>query len=148
MIEDQAVDAKIAVGLVACALLMGTYYIEGVLDSQDSVRVQAMNGPEALTWLRQSKNESALASNRFPTTQDAIRFVRLLYDKGALRVIVPEETIQDDGVEVYADALVVTLPTEKSKRSSVWKLCAKEIERQGEKPGDGATESHIFLWWD
>ncbi|HEV3021940.1 MAG TPA: hypothetical protein VGX76_05715 [Pirellulales bacterium] len=141
-------DARIGIGVVAGALLLGVYYVEGVLDSDDAAKVSAMTGPEALTWLRESKDESALASNRFPTTQDAIRFVRQLYDKGALRVIVPDETIRDDGVEIYADALVVTLPSEQPKRDAVWKMCAQEIKRQGEKAGDRAAESHVFLWWD
>ncbi|HVC96483.1 MAG TPA: hypothetical protein VND64_22555 [Pirellulales bacterium] len=140
--------SKIVIGVVAGALLLGTYYVEDVLDSEDARKVQALTGPEALTWLRKSTNESALASNRFPTTQDAIKFVRQLYDQGALRVIVPEEAIRDDGDEVYADALVVTLPSEKSRRGGVWQLCAKEIQREGEKPGDGTAESHVFLWWD
>jgi hypothetical protein len=30
----------------------------------------------------------------------------------------------------------------------VWKLCAREIERSGENPGDSTDEKHVLLWWD
>jgi hypothetical protein len=136
------------IGIVAGFLLLGTYYVEEVLDSKDAEVIRAMDGPEALTWLKQNKSESALASNRFPTTPDAIRFVKLLYDKGALRVIVPEDVIRNDDVEVYADALVVTLSSDPSRRDAVWRICAPEIERQGGKPAAGAAEDRVFLWWD
>jgi hypothetical protein len=140
-------DMKIVVGLVAGALLVGTYYLESA-DSDGSLSAEYTQGPEALTWLRKSANESALASNRFPTTQHAIRFVQQLYSAGADRVIVPLPSITNDGVEIYADSLVVTLPADASKRDRVWKLCAQEISREGGKPGNKSSQSQVLLWWD
>jgi hypothetical protein len=105
-------------------------------------------GPEALKWLRSSVNESALASNRFGETENAVRFVKQLYAAGATRVIVPQESITDDDVEVYADALVVTLPMDEAKRERVWKLCAAEIERETGESAGSPEGSHVFLWWD
>jgi hypothetical protein len=142
------VNTKIVVGLLAGAALIATYYAEESLDTHDAAIVKNMQGPEALEWLKKSENESALASNRFATTQDAVRFVQRLYDAGAVRVIVPNETITSDEVEVYADGLVVTLPEEQNKRQRVWILCAEEIKRSGEKPTKSPSESHVFLWWD
>jgi hypothetical protein len=84
-------------------------------------------GPEALAWLKQNKNESALASNRFLETENAIRFVTQLYDAGAEKVIIPEDTIEDEPDGPYADALVVTLPTDPVKRKQVIAICKKEV---------------------
>jgi hypothetical protein len=143
-------DLKIVIGVVAGILLLGVIYFEESLESGGEYRLpaEAAEGPEALAWLRKNDNESALASNRFLETSNAIRFVQELYRAGAERVVVPADSITDDGVEVYADALVVTLPSDPQKRQRVWKLCAREIERSGEDPGDGTEEKHVFLWWD
>ena len=67
---------------------------------------------------------------------------------GAVRVIVPEEAITKDDVEIYADALVVTLPSDKAKRQRVWKLCAAEIERETGEHAGSPDEDRVFLWWD
>ncbi len=144
-------DAKLIVGLLAGVLLVGTYYYEDDLPGHSSggpLPAEYANGPEALDWLKRSQNESAMASNRFLETPNAIRFVRQLYDAGALRVIVPQASITDDGVEVYADSLVVTLPTDPQRRNRVWRICADEIRKLGEEPGDGTDESQVLLWWD
>jgi hypothetical protein len=107
------------------------------------------SGPEALTWLRNSDNESALASNRFGDTQTAIRFVEHLYAAGAQRVLIPEDSIQDDGDQlVYADALVVVLPPELSKRQALFHMCDREwAGRDADLPAAEDQDS-IFLWWD
>jgi hypothetical protein len=41
---------------------------------------------EALSWLRNNKSKSALATNRFKTTEEAILAVKALYASGATRV--------------------------------------------------------------
>lgn len=134
-------------GLVAGAMLLAIYYVEGIEDHR-GLSAEYTQGPEALSWLRKNHNESALASNRFPETRDAIRLVQQLYSAGAQRVIVPAATIQNDGDETYADALVVTLPADPTKRQSVWKLCAQELRREGGKPSEQADEDQVLLWWD
>jgi hypothetical protein len=141
-------DLKIIVGLVAGVLLVGVIFYEETLDDDYRLPESATEGPEARAWLRKSQNESALASNRFPETRDALAFVQELYRAGAVKVIVPHDSITDDGVEVYADALVVTLPDDPAKRQRVWKLCARELEREGDKPPPSTDEKHVFLWWD
>jgi hypothetical protein len=67
-----------------------------------------------------------------------------------VRVIVPDACITNDGVEIYADALVVTLPADPAKRAGVWRLCAAELAREGARPpaAADAQESRVFLWWD
>jgi hypothetical protein len=143
------VDTKLVVGLVAGAMLLGIIYLERESASDGPLPAEYSVGPEALKYLRESKNESALASNRFGATENAARFVRQLYAAGARRVIVPQESITDDGVEVYADSLVVTLPADDARRQRVWKLCADELEREtGEKGGATPADSHVLLWWD
>jgi len=133
--------------LVAGAMLLAIYYVEGIEENR-GLSAEYTQGPEALSWLRKSRNESALASNRFLETRNAIRFVQQLYSAGAVRVIVPAATIQNDGEETYADALVVTLPTDPAKRQSVWKLCEQELRREGWKPAEQSNEERVLLWWD
>ncbi len=140
-------DTRIIVGLIAGVLLLGLYYVEGV-DENHELAAEYKQGPEALKWLRKNDSESALASNRFGETRDAMQFVEQLYRAGAARVIVPQPAIRSDEIETYADALVVTLPTDPTKRDRVWKLCAQELKRGGENPGDNATQDHVLLWWD
>jgi hypothetical protein len=142
-------DTRLVVGLVAGVLLLGVLYYEHESESGGgALPAEYTVGPEALKWLRSSVNESALASNRFGETENAVRFVKQLYAAGATRVIVPQESITDDDVEVYADALVVTLPMDEAKRERVWKLCAAEIERETGESAGSPEGSHVFLWWD
>jgi hypothetical protein len=142
-------DTRLAVGLVAGVLLLGVIYYEAKLDEADRVAVAtAAEGPEARSWLRGNNSESALASNRFGETRDALIFVQDLYRAGAERVVVPKDAIQSDGEEAYADAIVVTLPSDTAKRERVWKLCARELERLGEDPPSSPDSDLVFLWWD
>jgi hypothetical protein len=141
-------DTRLIVGLVAGVLLLGLYYVESIDNQPGPLPAEYTQGPEARKWLRANESESALASNRFGETRDALQFVQQLYNAGAVRVIVPQTAIRKDDVETYADALVVTLPSDPAKRERVWKLCAQELRREGEKPGDSTTESHVLLWWD
>jgi hypothetical protein len=142
-------DTRLVVGLVAGVLLLGVVYYESTLDEADRAAIAASaEGPEARSWLRGSSSESALASNRFVETRDALIFVQDLYRAGAERVVVPKDTIQSDGDESYADALVVKLPDDPVKRDRVWKLCARELERLGENPPATPDSELVFLWWD
>ena len=111
-------------------------------------------GPEALEWLRYNKNESALASNRFGPTSEAIRFVENLYALDAERVIIYQDAIRDDDETIeleegpYADALTVILPSEPEKREQIWRICADEISGEGFDPSEGKGDDAILLWWD
>jgi hypothetical protein len=106
---------------------------------------------EAREWLQARRNPSALATNRFGTTADALRFVEQLYAEGASCVIVDHITLlpQDEG-EPYADELIVVLPDDARRRSIV-----DLIKHEGrpdavdDQPdvidrGRGA----LRLWWD
>jgi len=113
-----------------------------------------VTGPEALEWLRENKNESALASNRFGETRHAVKFVEQLYASGARLVIVPDESINTDGDTIrgeggpYADALVVNLPEDEDRRKAVIAICQRELKREGFKLEDGMSSEQIYLWWD
>jgi hypothetical protein len=113
-----------------------------------------ITGPEALGWLRENKNESALASNRFGETRHAVRFVEELYASGARLVIVPGESINSDDDFVrgergpYADALFVNLPDDEDKRRAVIAICQRELKREGFKLEEGMSGEQIYLWWD
>lgn len=143
-------STRIVVGFIAGALLLGLYYFEGLEENQQ-LPAEYTQGPEAVKWLRKIDNESALASNRFGETRNALQFAQQLYRAGAVRVIVSQASIRSDEVETYADSLVVTLPSDPAKRDRVWKLCAQELRREGERVDDTAPASphdHVLLWWD
>lgn len=142
-------DTKYVVGILAAALLVGTYVAEFAIDSGEGPAPRDyFQGPEALAWLRANESESALASNRFQETGNAVRFVKKLYDAGAEKVLIPQDSIHADEYETYADALVVTLPDDPERRARVLELCAPEIARQGGSPDELAGENQVYLWWD
>jgi hypothetical protein len=137
-----------AVLIVLPAALAGCG-LQGGLGGGKSRAKANYTGPEALQWLKNNKNESALASNRFLETENAIRFVKQLYDAGAAKVIVPDDCITPEEPEgPYADALVVTMPKDAAKRKRVFEICAKEIKREGFDPDESTDGDDVFLWWD
>lgn len=107
-----------------------------------------MHGPEARRWLRNNESESPLASNRFGSTENAVKFVNELYRAGAVEVLVPDEAIEADEFEVYADSLVVVLPQDPTKRRRVLGICGREAHREGFDLGEDDGSGRIFLWWD
>ncbi len=138
---------RTVIGMIAAVALIGTYWLEAQW-TLDSIPEEYTKGPEARVWLKKNEGESALASNRFGETANALKFVDKLYDAGAVNVIVPEACITADEVEVYADGLLVTLPTEPEKRDRVWQLCREELTREGEDASGDPDEDMVFLWWD
>jgi hypothetical protein len=140
-------NTRFYVGLFAGVLLLGVYYVERFEEHRE-LPSKYTQGPEALSWLRKNASESALASNRFGETRNAVKFVQQLYNAGAARVIVPVAAIRSDEVETYADSLVVSLPSDPAKRDRVWKLCAEEIQRNGDNPGRSPDEDYVLLGWD
>jgi hypothetical protein len=140
--------------LAAFVLLAGVSGCDFPMGALADGSAAPVTGPEALDWLRENKNESALASNRFGETRNAVRFVEALYSAGARLVIVPSETINSDDDFVsgeggpYADALFVTLPEDEDKRRAVIAICQKELKREGFKLEEGMSNEQIYLWWD
>jgi hypothetical protein len=115
----------------------------------DAASLEDFSGsPEACKWLSENESDSALASNRFGSTETAIQFVNELYRAGARRIVVPEEAIDDDGVEIYCDSLVVIMPTDGEKRRRVRAICDREIRREGFDPREDGDADQVYLWWD
>ncbi len=110
-------------------------------------------GPEALAWLRANHHVSALATNRFSTTADAVAFVEQLYSAGAAEVRIDNiMMLPNDNWAPYADTLIVDLPKDGSKRRALLEL----IEHVGTPDEDGGGDHPVFdagqtsirLWWD
>ena len=139
--------------LLSISLTVGCADVGDVLELTETANHLILDGPEAKQWLAKNGNESALASNRFNTTKDALTFVERLYLAGATMIRVPQDSITAD-VETlnieggpYADALLVTLPDDAKAAQRVYDLCVQEIKREGfDAPPKNAKE--IFLWWD
>jgi hypothetical protein len=109
---------------------------------------------EALSWLRSNRNKSALGSNYFESTNNAIAAVKALYAAGALRVEVwvgyveAWRTKQEGGD--YADTLFVYGPPggpEKRRELTkvVRSLWVPAEEETGADVGDGPEYE---LYWD
>ena len=103
-----------------------------------------MESFEALEWLRHNKNPSALASDRFGETANAIKFVEKLYELGALKVNVigildEPERIEEEGGP-YATALIADLPQDSENRDKLIEFYKKEMEEQGIEEGEGILE--------
>lgn len=124
----------------------------------DEMPLELSEGPEALEWLRQNHNPSALASNRFGTTRNAIGFVEELYRLGALKVLIPKSAILDEAQRIadeggpYADSLTIFLPDEARTRGQLLEVAYQEARDEfGEDclpPDQNDSQSSIFLWWD
>lgn len=114
------------------------------------------DGPEALVWLQENRSASAMASNRFDSTAAAISFVEALYQAGAIRVFIPQDSIRDDENELrdnggpYTDALVIELPPSPSRE--LFRLFEAEAEAEGYDDIEGEKsvidERFLYLWWD
>lgn len=116
------------------------------------------NTVEALDWLRDNRNEAALACNRFHSTENAIRFVQSLYDAGAEAVAIPRDRVfaepwrigQDGGP--YTETLLVKLPSDPEKRRAVWRICDEEHRQSCEDwepcpPDYIPSVGVVQLWW-
>jgi len=105
-------------------------------------------------------NETALATNRFGKTANAIKAVRRLDAAGATRVevdVMHDELwrIEEEGGP-FADGIDVTFPKEKSKeilrvirslRPSSWHEDDYD-SYEGEIEADPAPSQTIHLWWE
>lgn len=112
---------------------------------------------EALKWLKNNKNSSALASNRFGKIINAIKFVEKLYKLGAVKVSVidiwdePERVEEEEGS--YASSLLVELPQDIKKREEILKTYNKEIKEHELNESNGEElkawdENILDFWWD
>lgn len=110
---------------------------------------------EALEWLKNNNNPSALASDRFGETANAIKFVEKLYELGAKKINVigimdEPERVQEEG-GAYASTLLVEIPNDAEKREKILEVYNKEIEENGLNEGEefqGWHENILAFWWD
>jgi hypothetical protein len=104
---------------------------------------------EAREWLTGNPNESALATNRFHTTERALAFVEALYAEGATEVLVDDPGVDGSG-EPYADTLLVRFRLTGETRWRLEVFCAREGPGDV-PPGDfvmDVGQEEIMLWWD
>jgi hypothetical protein len=107
-------------------------------------------GPDAREWLRAHPSQHAFASNRFPTTQDALAFVERLYELGATKVTIENVMMLPNHDWLpYADTLIVTPPGGPARHALVEFIEeeGKPDEDDGEAFGDRGEE-HFQVWWD
>jgi hypothetical protein len=107
---------------------------------------------EARTWLEANPNPYAFAGNRFASTTEALTFVELLYEHGALEVFVTGIHDEDWRIESeggpYADTLIIRLPSDPSLRGELFDLANEEIREEGFAPERDSGQEELLLWWD
>jgi hypothetical protein len=111
--------------------------------------------PEAEGWLRANWHPSAFATNRFGTTEAALKFVEQLYAAGATEIGVDNIMMPPNhDWTPYADTLMVGLPEDPARRRELFEL----MEHIGRPDEDGSTslaelfsdcgQRSIRLRWD
>lgn len=106
---------------------------------------------DALKFFKDNKNEYCFASNHFDSSEAALKFVKKLYNLGALDVVVSgiydeDWRIKEEGGP-YADTLMITLPKSKNDRLNIQAAIFKE--RPDEVSNiDWNTSKTVRLWWD
>jgi len=110
---------------------------------------------EALDWLSENNSVSALASNRFYTTDEAVGFVKSLYAAGAVTVwvtgIFDEASRLETEEGPYADALIVELPEDTARKEKLYGIYKREVMTFGCNESDEASGYRgnlLYLWWD
>ena len=107
---------------------------------------------EARKWLLGNANPTALASSRFETTAQALRFVDRLVAAGAESVLVTGVLAESWRMKAeggpYADALIVVLPADDAKRMKLFRLANRESAREGLALQHDEGQHEIVLWWD
>lgn len=105
------------------------------------------NRREARSWLRKATGDKTARSlGRFKCETDTVRFVEQLYRAGAREVIVPDIYDNKAG-DQFADALLVRLPKDASKRKAIRKVCPQlRKKRLGVvQPEEDFGEAYLYL---
>ena len=115
-------------------------------------------GAEAREWLRNKAAPKGFAPNRFPSKVEAIKFVEELYQLGAARVFVPEDSVRDSPKQrleiggASSDSLVVVLPSDSSEREALLQFYQQEASAEGladDTPEKAIVDGqYLFFWWD
>ena len=106
--------------------------------------------PEASHWLEGNGHDAALASNRFMSTEEALDFVKKLYDAGAARVVIEPKSVQtepEDGGD-YADSIIVKFEATSPNAKQVIAIGKREAESEGMDLGPEIQHGFMVLWWD
>jgi hypothetical protein len=111
--------------------------------------------PEAEGWLRANWSRSAFATNRFGTTDAALKFVEQLYAAGATEIGVDNiRMLACDNWTPYADTLIVRLPEDPARRRKLFDLMEDvgQPDEGGGEPVEELLMDHgqacVRLWWD
>lgn len=119
------------------------------MDSGTRERVNIM---EALKYFKDKRAE--FAGNHF-SPKEALAFVKSLYKLGCTKVDIDWEYPEDEEPgEIYADAMLITLPKTISKRFDVvlaiWGEYPDEVSADSvyDKPVNWRKDKNVLLWWD
>lgn len=147
-------NRKRTVGIIIIGISIVGLLINYSLSSTSDGQLTEQFNPqlEAREWLQTNPNPSALASNRFGDSKNALKFVNLLYDKGAVEVFVSniydeEWRISEEGGP-YADVIIIKMPTDFITRIKLFFIVNCEAIREGFSPEFDHGQKELLLWWD
>ncbi len=109
--------------------------------------------PEAREWLARNPNPWPFAGNRFADAREALVFVNLLYELGAVHVQIDNIHDEDWRIEEnggpYADTLIVELPEDPAAKARLRELHEVElVEKQGLDIDPYTQRDALIFWWD
>jgi hypothetical protein len=105
------------------------------------------NHVEARSWLqKEGPDKTARLLGHFKRESDTRKFVKRLYEAGAVKVIVPDIYRDRDGNE-FADCLVVRLGNDAARRKVIRNVCAQLRRRKlgVVQPDEEMGETHLYL---
>ena len=119
-------------------------------DSRTRPAAEKPRNIEARKFLARRRSTAILAGNRFGTNKGGIDFVEELYAAGAAKVMIPADTVQDDGPEghLHSDTLIVTLPKDPEARARVFAISSREARREGFDEERDEGQKDLLFWWD
>jgi hypothetical protein len=106
------------------------------------------NRHEARKWLRKKTGDlTARSLGRFKRERDAGKFVKSLYDAGAVTVILPD-VYQNKTGDQFADCLLIRLPKNSALRKAIRQVCARLQRRNlgAMQPAEDIDESHLYFY--
>jgi hypothetical protein len=108
--------------------------------------INQKNSLEALSWL-QTPAVGLKTLGELPTKDDSVTLVNELYSIGAVRVLALEICSDSEGNE-NTGKLLISLPVDVSKRSSLFDWCGECAEELGYDRENDNGQNYLFVMLD
>jgi hypothetical protein len=103
---------------------------------------------EALKWLESSSAKDERTIGALKTNRDSIRFVKKIYQAGALKIIAVQIRKRRGGNNYHTGKLIAELPQDAKLRKAIFAWCKRQGDSLGFSPDPDRGENHLFLLLD